>query len=45
MNPIFSFFFVIAGLAIAVFLGIVLCKDRGKEQVVRSKEMKLSEEK
>jgi hypothetical protein len=45
MNPILGIFFVIAGLAIAVFLGIVLCRDRGKEQAVRSKDMKLKEEK
>jgi hypothetical protein len=44
MNPIFGFFFVIAGLSFAVFLGIVLYKDKSKEQVVRSKDMKLSEE-
>jgi hypothetical protein len=44
MNPIFGFFFVIGGLAFAVFLGIVLYKDKSKEEVVHSKNMKLSEE-
>jgi hypothetical protein len=39
INPIWGVLFVIAGLALAVFLGIVLCKDKSKEQVGRSKEM------
>jgi hypothetical protein len=30
INPIFGFFFLIAGLAVAVFLGMVLYKDKSK---------------
>jgi hypothetical protein len=36
MNPIFGVFFGVAGLAVAVFWGIVLYNDKSKEQAVRS---------
>jgi len=41
---ILGILFIIGGLALAVFLGIVLGKDKSKEPVARSKFMKLSEE-
>ena len=30
MNFFYGFLFLVGGLALAVFLGIVLCKDRSK---------------
>lgn len=41
MSPIFGIFFTLAGLALAVLLGLVLYKDKKQEDVSRKESFKI----
>jgi len=41
MSPIFGIFFALAGLALAVMLGIVLYKDKKPEEVSSGESFKI----
>ena len=44
MSPIFGIFFILAGLALAVLLGLVLYKDKKQESESKKNYQKISEE-
>ena len=44
MNPVFGVLFALAGLALAVVLGVVLYKDEKQESVSRKNYQKIREE-
>lgn len=41
MSPIFAIFFALAGLALAVLLGVILYKDEKQEDVSRKESFKI----
>jgi hypothetical protein len=41
MSPIFGIFFALAGLALAVMLGLVLYKDKNSEEASRKESFKI----
>jgi hypothetical protein len=43
MSPIFGVFFALAGLALAVVLGLVLYKDEKRESVLKKTSFKIQE--